>query len=149
MGGGSNREGGMFMKAVVRHSLAALGVVVLVGGAVAAGGVLDLTPKQASLLLQQRPSNPHRRVVVLDVRTPEEFRDGHIRGAVNLDFYSPAFRERLARLDRKRTYLIHCARGGRSAGAVALAKELGFRKVYHLPAGMSGWRAAGLPVVRE
>src|SRR4051812_28522480 len=57
------------------------------------------------------------RAVVLDVRTPEEFNAGHVPGAVNLDVNSPDFDKKLESLDKNKTYLLHCQRGGRSARA--------------------------------
>ena len=56
-------------------------------------------------------------VVVLDVRTAEEFADGHMPGAINLDIRGGKFAETLAGLDKSKTYLVHCAVGGRSAKA--------------------------------
>ena len=54
------------------------------------------------------------KVVVLDVRTPKEFKEGHIPGATNIDFTTPDFEKRIGKLDKSKTYLVHCASGGRS-----------------------------------
>jgi len=85
-------------------------------------------------------------VVVLDVRTPEEFAGGHVAGAKNLDFNSADFRENLSKLDREKTYLVHCEAGGRSIRSLSRFKELGFKSVVHLDGGFSGWVKAGQPV---
>ena len=87
-------------------------------------------------------------VVVLDVRTPREFKAGHIRGATNVNFYDRSFRAQLQSLDKSRPYLVHCAVGGRSGKAVKTMQEIGFTNVYHLEAGMKGWENAKKPVVR-
>ena len=58
--------------------------------------------------------------VVLDVRSPAEFKSGHIPGAVNLDVRSPDFEKKVNELDKSKTYLVHCAAGGRSARACRL-----------------------------
>jgi rhodanese-related sulfurtransferase len=80
-------------------------------------------------------------VVVLDVRTAGEFESGHIPGATNVDFRSGDFEERLRALDRERTYLVHCATGGRSSRALETFERLGFKSVVHMRSGFKGWEA--------
>jgi len=87
-----------------------------------------------------------REVIVLDVRTPREFAGGHIAGATNVDFNANSFSSVVGKLDRDRTYLVHCAAGGRSTKALDVLKKLGFRSVVHLDGGFSAWEAAGQPV---
>ncbi|MEM7702653.1 MAG: rhodanese-like domain-containing protein [Pseudomonadota bacterium] len=87
-------------------------------------------------------------LIVLDVRTPEEFAQGHIEGAVNLNARSESFIEDLAKLDKDSAYLVHCRSGRRSAKAVAAMQEAEFKDVAHLDAGMLGWNEAGKPLVR-
>jgi len=87
-------------------------------------------------------------LTVLDVRTPGEFAEGHIEGAVNLDFTSPDFVDQLARLDRDGAYLLHCKSGARSAKALATMKEAGFGEVAHMSKGFDAWKASGLPVAQ-
>src|SRR5690349_9053137 len=70
-----------------------------------------------------------RNVVVLDVRTPEEFATGHLTGARNLDFRDPNFPTQLASLDTTKTYVLYCASGNRSGKASVLMQEKGFRKL--------------------
>jgi len=85
-------------------------------------------------------------IVVLDVRTADEFKAGHIPGAKNVDFYKPDFKTKLGELDRGPTYLVHCKAGGRSAKTEATMKNLKFKSVLHLNEGFSKWEAAGKPV---
>jgi phage shock protein E len=87
-----------------------------------------------------------KKIVVLDVRTPEEFANGHLPGARNLNFNAPDFKAAVGALDRDATYLVHCQAGGRSARATAAMKELQFKSVLHLNEGFSEWEAAGKPV---
>lgn len=89
------------------------------------------------------------KVIVLDVRTPKEFREGHIQGATNLNFNAKSFDKELGTLDKSRPYLVHCAAGGRSSKAVKTMQELGFTNIYHLEPGMKGWEKAGKPTVKE
>ena len=87
-----------------------------------------------------------KKYTVLDVRTAEEFRAGHIPGAVNLDVLDAGFEKKVANLNKAQTYLVHCAAGRRSANAVDQMKDLGFRSVVDLTPGFNGWKAAGKPV---
>jgi rhodanese-related sulfurtransferase len=85
--------------------------------------------------------------VVLDVRTAKEFASGHIAGAVNIDWNGPDFEKQVAALDKSKTYLVHCAVGGRSAKACALMNgKLKFTGCYNLEGGMTAWQKAGKPV---
>ena len=86
--------------------------------------------------------------VVLDIRTAKEFAAGHIAAARNLDFYATDFEQQLAGLDRTKTYLVHCASGGRSGRSLEAFKKLKFEAVYHLDGGFNAWQRAGKPVER-
>lgn len=88
-------------------------------------------------------------LTILDLRTPAEYAVAHLTGARLVDFNSPDFARELAKLDRDRPYLIHCASGRRSTAALDTFRELGFRHVIHLDGGLNAWLAAGLPVVKE
>ena len=88
-------------------------------------------------------------VVVLDVRTPGEFGEGHVAGAVNLSIAGvplKQFDEQVGKLDKDKTYLVHCARGVRSAAAVSRMQKLGFQHLLDYSGGMDEWRKAGKPL---
>jgi rhodanese-related sulfurtransferase len=85
-------------------------------------------------------------VVVLDIRTPDEFAAGHLAGATNIDFQGADFQVRLAQLDRDQTYLLHCASGRRSQSSLSTFSALGFKSIIHLDGGIQAWKSAGLPV---
>ena len=85
-------------------------------------------------------------VVVLDVRTPEEFEAGHVPGATNLNFRDEGFAAKVATLDKGKTYLVYCATGRRSTGATAKMKELGFGKLFNFTGSMAAWNKADKPV---
>jgi rhodanese-related sulfurtransferase len=106
-----------------------------------------VTPQEALELVQRNKENPN--FVILDVRTPEEFRSGYIEGAVNIDYYNPGFQVELGKLDRTKTYLVYCRTGNRTENAFALMKELQFREVYPVEGGITAWRAAGFPVTGQ
>lgn len=77
--------------------------------------------------------------VILDVRTARETANGIIEGAQEIDFRSDGFRERIAALDKEKTYLVYCKSGGRSSSATSMMKEMGFENVYNLLGGYDGW----------
>ena len=81
--------------------------------------------------------------VVLDVRTQKEFERGHIPGAVNIDVNAADFPEKIARLEKNKTYLVHCAAGVRSAKACEKMSHLDFPKLYNLEGGFKAWETAG------
>lgn len=87
--------------------------------------------------------------VVLDVRTPEEFAEGHIPGAVNVDFNAPDFQKKIAELDKSKTYLVHCAGGVRSAKACTAMDKVAFKSVVNLEPGFRAWEKAGKPVEKK
>ena len=75
-------------------------------------GVKEIQAREARSLIEQRKSDG---LVILDVRTAMEFSDGHINGAVNLDYKDESFREKLSALDTSATYVVYCRSGRRSA----------------------------------
>ncbi|MFV1995454.1 MAG: rhodanese-like domain-containing protein [Verrucomicrobiales bacterium] len=81
-----------------------------------------------------------KEVVVLDVRTKDENADGHIAGALNIDYNGPDFAQKAKKLlDPTVPILVHCAVGGRSTAALAQLKPLGFARIYHLDGGFNDW----------
>jgi len=84
--------------------------------------------------------------IVLDVRTKKEFDAGHIPGAVNIDVNAPDFEEKVARLDKGQTYLVHCGAGVRSVKACEKMGKLEFPKLVNLEGGFKAWEKAGKPV---
>lgn len=111
-------------------------------GSLQSQGVKDLDAQAFAQQLKEEPG------VVLDVRTPEEYAAGHLPDAQLLNFYDDDFRSKLQQLDKDKTYYVYCRSGGRSSRAVALMKELGFKKVYNLKGGIMEWQAQKLPAER-
>ncbi len=105
----------------------------------------DITPEEAFTLIQANQQSPD--FTIIDVRTPEEFAQGHLENAVNIDFYSAAFSDEIGALDKNRTYLIYCRSGARSSQALGLMAVLHFAEVYNISGGITAWQAAGLPIV--
>ena len=104
--------------------------------------VQHLTAEAAQKLLADKT------VVVLDIRTPEEFRAGHLRGATNIDFRAADFERQIAALPKDAAYLLHCASGNRSTQALPVFQKHPFKALFHLDGGLKAWEKAGLPVAK-
>lgn len=88
-------------------------------------------------------------VVRLDVRTTEEFAEGHIEGSLNIDVLSSGFEQKaLAALPKDKTIALYCRSGNRSKQAVRILARNGY-KVVELRSGILGWMSARLPLVRK
>ena len=86
---------------------------------------------------------------ILDVRTPEEYAEGHIPGAVLLNFKAAGFAAKLEELPKGNTYLVYCRSGMRSAKAAALMREKGFPAVLNMQGGILEWQKAELPIAKD
>jgi rhodanese-related sulfurtransferase len=81
-----------------------------------------------------------RKTVVLDVRRPDEFKDGHLRNAINYNVMdSLAFEKQIAALPKNKKYLLYCRSGGRSGKALVIMQQKGFKHLYHLSGGITAW----------
>lgn len=105
----------------------------------------DVTPIGAKRAAAQLKRNP--KIVIVDLTTPKEFQAGHIAGAINLNMSDKKFAEKLGKLDRNKTYLMHCRSGGRSSASIPVWNRLGFKNVLHLASGTLGWVKAGQKLV--
>ena len=86
-------------------------------------------------------------VVILDVRTPDEFNGGTIENAVNADITSYDFTNVAQTLDKSTPVMVFCLSGGRSKDAAKALRNMGFNTVYELKGGILKWNAENLPVV--
>ncbi|MBN1168907.1 rhodanese-like domain-containing protein [Candidatus Woesebacteria bacterium] len=86
-----------------------------------------------------------KNVVILDIRTPEEFEAGRIAGAINIDYYASDFRSKLDELDKDVAYKIYCNSGNRSAETLKVMKDLGFWDVTELSGGIKAWSSDNYP----
>lgn len=88
--------------------------------------------------------DPQTAPLLLDVRTPQEFGEGHVPGAVNIPVQE--LESRLAQVPKDREVVVYCEVGGRARRAGALLRERGYGKVSEMEGSMSAWREARLPV---
>ena len=78
--------------------------------------------------------------LMLDVRTPQEFEEGYIPGAVDIDIYlGQGFLEELGKLDKSKNYYVYCRSGARSGQACAIMNSIGIENAYNLEGGFMNW----------
>jgi len=104
-----------------------------------------VTPREAFNMILNNRNNPD--FVIIDIRTWEEFVEGFIEGAINIDYYSATFEDELDSIDKNKTYLIYCQRGNRSRVTLNAMEGLKFREVYDIKGGIEAWLAEGLLVM--
>lgn len=87
--------------------------------------------------------------IILDVRTPEEYKEEHLAGARQLDFLNTAvFDAGIKLLDNTHTYYVYCRSGKRSHNACLKMKKQGF-KVFDMEGGILNWKRLGMPTTKE
>jgi rhodanese-related sulfurtransferase len=101
----------------------------------------DLTVEEAKSLIESNSS-----VVIVDVRTREEYDSGHIEGAVLIPVSE--LEDRLNELSKEDELLIYCRTGNRSTNSVNILKANGYTKIFHLKDGITAWIQAGYPTVK-
>lgn len=95
----------------------------------------NLTQEQWSKEVEQDEN-----AVILDVRTEEEFIEGYIPTAINIDIYKgQGFLDEIEKLDKSKNYYVYCRSGARSAQACALMKQQGFENASNLMGGITDW----------
>ena len=118
------------------------GAVVLAGCSSSSADFETVSPGTAATIIADDSSE-----IILDIRTPEEYDQGIIEGAINIDFYEPAFASDLDALDKDAHYVLYCRSGNRSGQAMSTFEDLGFTNVTEIDGGIANWYEAGLPVV--
>ena len=108
----------------------------------------QVIPEEGPADLQRRVKSGEK-VVVIDVRDPDEFRDGHLEGAANISRGFLEFRIGTAVTDPATTIVLYCQTGLRSVLAAKALRELGYANVINLQGGYQKWAQSGLPVVRD
>jgi phage shock protein E len=105
--------------------------------------IKNMNSQEASKLLANNSD-----IIILDVRTPREFNDGHIKGAKNINIADGDFQSQIEKLNRDSTYFVYCRTGNRSGRAIRLMEQLDFKSIYHLQHGITEWVGEGKPVVK-
>lgn len=113
------------------------------------GGTTDTDSKlelasvsEIAAIIDEAPAD----LVILDIRTPEEFAAGHIAGAINIDYYATDFEAKLGELNKDVPYVMYCNSGNRSSNTLPLMDSIGFGEVYELDGGIQAWYSADQPI---
>jgi len=104
--------------------------------------------KQLTSIEAEKMIMSSKKDVVLDVRTADEFSQGHIKGAINIDIKQSEAFDKINELDHNATYIVHCRTNHRSTTAVNHMFEEGFKNIYQMTDGFNGWSTNGLPLTK-
>lgn len=132
----------MDMRKALVLPLAALGSTLLATACIGEANTRQTIA--ASALVQQLRTGAAP--VVLDVRSPEEFRTGHVPGAVNIPHRQVGARLGELTAGKERGIVVYCEGGPRADYAEQVLANAGFEKVYHLEGDMAAWRMNRLPM---
>ena len=113
-------------------------IIALLSGIVNAQAQTHLTPDDFESKLKSA-----KQAQLIDVRTPEEYKDGHLKSAANIDYKNQAFKDQIAKLDKSKPVFVYCLGGVRSAAAAEILHESGFNEIYDMKGGYLKWTSAG------
>ncbi|MFN5208515.1 MAG: rhodanese-like domain-containing protein [Bacteroidota bacterium] len=107
-------------------------------------GAQEISPRDFSDRL-----NKLQGAILLDVRSPEEYAEGHLKNARNINWNDDGFKNTCKQLDKKKTVFVYCLKGGRSASAADYLRKSGFTNVYELQGGIEAWEKEKLPLSKD
>lgn len=107
------------------------------------------TAQQLDVTTFEQKMNSSNDKIVLDVRTPAEYRQGHLAGATLIDVLESDFEQKVQALDKSKPLFVYCASGIRSEEAVEILHRLGYAEIYALEGGFQEWERAGKPFVNN
>jgi phage shock protein E len=129
-------------QAVMKRLLQSL-LLLLFSGAAAAQGKSTLPPAEYEKAIQAKGAQ------LLDVRRPEEYKEGHIKGATLANWQQEdQFKAQAVKLDKSKPVYVYCLSGVRSGRAANWLTQNGFTNVVNLEGGIEAWKNAGKPVER-
>ena len=110
--------------------------------------VSDVIQKDVvSLITPEKLNDAPNDIQLIDIRTPQEFAQGHIKNAVNINFYSPDFMEKMNKLDKNKDLYLYCRSGNRTGTASKKLSSSGFKKIYDLKGGINNWYTKQLKII--
>ncbi len=107
--------------------------------------IKKITSKEAEKMINKNKDD--KDMIILDVRTPDEYIGGHIEGAQNINYNSDNFSKELEKLDKNKKYLVYCRSGNRSGKAVLIMEKMDFKEVYDF-GGIINWIKEGFKTVK-
>jgi rhodanese-related sulfurtransferase len=136
----------MTMKTIIPTLVLVLSLALLTACQAEPGkSAIQLSPQDFSQQIKAKGDS----VLLIDVRTPGEFRSGHIPGALSIDINGPDFAGEVAKLPKDKQVFVYCRSGRRSQASVAVFFQAGFENVANLTHGIGDWQDAGLPIQRD
>jgi len=95
--------------------------------------------------------NNEKNPQIIDIRTPQEYKSGHIKGAILINFYDPDFAKNVekAGLDKNKPIYIYCRSGNRTGRSIQIFQRLGFKHIVNLGYGLNEWNRLQLPLVKD
>jgi rhodanese-related sulfurtransferase len=124
----------------MRRTLLSLAMVMVAVSAAIAAPYKNIDSSQAKALIDKGG------VFLLDVRTPDEYQQAHLQGAVLIPVDQVG--KRFGEIPKERTVLVYCAVGSRSSAAAGILADKGYRNVYNMREGIVGWHRKGFPLSR-
>lgn len=103
------------------------------------GTVININAKELNSALNAK-------MQLVDVRTPNEYKSGHITNAININYYDQDFSTQISKLNKSKPIYVYCRSGVRSKYSSQILKKLGFKKIYNLKGGILNWNANKLPL---
>ena len=91
--------------------------------------------------------NTEKNLQLIDVRSNTEYAVSHLKDTQNICVTNNDFKEKVATLDKDKPVYVYCKKGGRSAQAALILKEMGFKEVYDLQGGLENWELQGMETV--
>ena len=125
-------------------ALGAYWLVGAAGGADTGSAVTNSGPEAFMAALRADPQ-----AVLVDVRTPQEFAEGHLPGAVNVELDRLEALAPTALPDRNAHLLVYCHSGNRSSFAVQILERMGYTRLVNMVGGIAAWSGEGYPVTRD
>ena len=108
--------------------------------------IKKITTEKAHEIIKESSNDSN--LLILDVRTPSEHESAHLNNSININYKDESFRKEISKLDKNKTYIIHCRSGGRSAKALEIMEELNFKEVYDM-GGILEWQEKGYKVIKQ
>lgn len=112
------------------------------------GGGCEVTSEKVDVATFSEGISNEEDFILLDVRTPEEYAEGHLKGSVHINFFDADFKDQVNKLDKNKTVYIYCRSGNRSGKGASVLKELCFTTIKDLQGGIMAWSSAGKETVR-
>jgi rhodanese-related sulfurtransferase len=101
-----------------------------------------------SLITPEELNNVNKDILLIDVRTPQEYASGHVENSIIIDFRASNFKDLIGELNKDQDVYVYCKVGGRSGAAAKLMEEMGFKKIYDLQGGILQWEKDGFKKVK-